>query len=145
MDDSPTFAIPSAVVKNSPSGMVWQKANSSGDQPPADSIRLFAAESSSTQDGSRDGSFHSKLAFFPISAWRRAMSLGFRLDDGKNCRVRRGPRVRQQIGQHGRLVAGVIGQDVGGEGPLGVGTVLAPGRSRIALPGVASVSAAGFR
>ena len=34
--------------------------------------------------------------------------------------------IHQQLGQHGRLVAGVIRQDVGGEGPLGVGTPLGP-------------------
>ena len=51
--------------------MVWQKANRSPTSPPADSIRLFAAVSSSAQDASRGGSFHSYVAFLPISAWKR--------------------------------------------------------------------------
>ena len=107
--------------------MVWQKANRSATSPWADSIRLFAAVSGSAQDAieRRIVPFVGRL--LGDLSLEEGHGLGFAaLGDGKQCRIRLGAGVHQQVGQHGRLVAGVVGQDVGGEGPLGVGTLLVP-------------------
>ena len=108
-------------MRNSSSGIVWQKANRSASMPPADSIRLARA-------GVGFGPRRIERRIVPGVAslswqarpgrWARPVSAFFSAT-GKSAQIRLGVGDHEKFGKTVGIVAGVVGEDVGRQLVLG--------------------------